>query len=59
MLTIVIVEKEPFTFLGIKTALSQTPDIKVSGEATCGEMSFQLVEQTNPYLLRYTKIYIT
>ncbi|MBD2458479.1 response regulator transcription factor [Nostoc sp. FACHB-87] len=48
MLTIVIVEKEPFTLLGIKTALAQTPDIKISGEANCGKIGFQLVEQNKP-----------
>jgi DNA-binding NarL/FixJ family response regulator len=32
MLIIVIVEREPFTLKGIKTAISQSPDIEVSGE---------------------------
>ena len=48
MLEIVIIEREPFTLLGIKTAISQSPDIEVSGEATCGEIGFKLVEQTKP-----------
>ncbi|RCJ22546.1 hypothetical protein A6770_29770 [Nostoc minutum NIES-26] len=48
MLTIVIVEKEPFTLLGIKTALEQTLDIKINDEATYGEIGFQLVEQNKP-----------
>lgn len=48
MLKIVIIEREPFTLLGIKTAIEQSPDIEVTGEATCGEIGFKLVEQTKP-----------
>lgn len=36
MLKNVIVEREPFTLLCIKTAISQSPDIEISGEAICG-----------------------
>ena len=46
MLKIVIIEREPFTLLGIKTAISPAPDIEVSGEATCGEIGLKLVEET-------------
>ncbi|WDD30211.1 response regulator transcription factor (plasmid) [Nostoc sp. UHCC 0926] len=48
MLKIVIIEREPFTLLGIKTAISQSPDIEVSGEATCGEIGLKLIEETKP-----------
>ena len=48
MLKIVIVEPEIFTLLGIKGAISQSPDIEVTGDATCGKIGFQLIEQTNP-----------
>ncbi|WP_242059350.1 MULTISPECIES: response regulator [Nostoc] len=48
MLKIVIVEPEIFTLLGIKGAISQSPEIEVIGDATCGKIGFQLIEQTNP-----------
>jgi len=48
MLKIVIVEPEIFTLLGIKGAISQSPDIEVTGDATSGKLGFQLIEQTNP-----------
>lgn len=48
MLKIVIIEREPFTLLGIKTAILKSPDIEVSASATCGEIGFKLVEQTKP-----------
>ncbi|MFW9264809.1 response regulator, partial [Nostoc sp. CALU 546] len=48
MLKIVIVEPETFTLLGIKGAISQSPDIEVTGSATSGKLGFQLIEQTNP-----------
>ena len=48
MLKIVIIEKEPFTLLGIKTAIEQSPDIEVSASAMCGEIGLKLVEQTKP-----------
>ncbi len=48
MLKIVIVEPETFTLLGIKGAISQSPDIEVTGDATSGKLGFQLIEQTNP-----------
>nr|ADO19134.1 hypothetical protein Nfla_5403 [Nostoc flagelliforme str. Sunitezuoqi] len=48
MLKIVIVEPETFRLLGIKGAISQSPDIEVTGDATSGKLGFQLIEQTNP-----------
>ncbi|HEY9804562.1 MAG TPA: hypothetical protein V6D25_29790 [Leptolyngbyaceae cyanobacterium] len=48
MLRIVIIEPETFTLLGIKAAISQSPDIEVIGDANCGKPGFQLIEQTNP-----------
>jgi DNA-binding NarL/FixJ family response regulator len=48
MLRIVIVEPETFTLLGIKGAISQSPDIEVTGSASCGKIGFQLIEQVNP-----------
>ncbi|MBW4458360.1 MAG: response regulator [Nostoc indistinguendum CM1-VF10] len=48
MLKIVIIEREPFTLLGIKTAIEQSPDIEVSASATCGEIGLKLVEETKP-----------
>ncbi|MBU7584446.1 MAG: response regulator transcription factor [Nostoc sp. TH1S01] len=48
MLRIVIVEPETFTLLGIKGAISQSPDIEVTGSASCGKLGFQLIEQVNP-----------
>jgi DNA-binding NarL/FixJ family response regulator len=48
MLRIVIVEPETFTLLGIKGAISQSPDIEVTGSANCGKLGFQLIEQVNP-----------
>ncbi|WP_084227205.1 response regulator transcription factor [Nostoc sp. KVJ20] len=48
MLRIVIVEPEIFMLLGIKGAISQSPDIEVTGDATTGKLGFQLIEQTNP-----------
>jgi DNA-binding NarL/FixJ family response regulator len=48
MLTIVIVEPETFTLLGIKGAIAQSPDIEVTGSANCGKIGFQLIEQVNP-----------
>ncbi len=48
MLRIVIVEPSTFTLLGFKTAIEQSPDIEVAGEANCGKIGFQLIEQTNP-----------
>lgn len=43
MLKIVIVEPEIFTLLGIKGAISQSPEIEVTGDATCGKIGFQLI----------------
>ncbi len=40
MLRIVIVEPETFTLLGIKGAISQSPDIEVTGDATRLEQNF-------------------
>ncbi|MBD2254757.1 response regulator [Nostoc parmelioides] len=48
MLRIVIVEPETFTLLGIKGAIAQSPDIEVTGSASCGKIGFQLIEQVNP-----------
>ena len=48
MLKIVIVEPEIFTLLGIKGAISQSPDIEVTGSATSGKLGFQLIEEMNP-----------
>jgi YesN/AraC family two-component response regulator len=48
MLKIVIVEPETFRLLGIKGAISQSPDIEITGDATSGKLGFQLIEQTNP-----------
>jgi DNA-binding NarL/FixJ family response regulator len=48
MLRIVIVEPEPFTLLGIKAAIEQSPDIEVTGSASTGKIGFQLIEQNNP-----------
>lgn len=48
MFKIVIIEREPFTLLGIKTAISQSPDIEVTGEATCGEVGLKLVQEIKP-----------
>ncbi|MHC5822613.1 MAG: response regulator transcription factor [Nostoc sp.] len=48
MLKIVIIERELFTLLGIKTAISQSPDIEVTGEATCGEVGLKLVQEIKP-----------
>ncbi|AUB36880.1 DNA-binding response regulator, NarL/FixJ family, containings REC and HTH domains [Nostoc flagelliforme CCNUN1] len=48
MLKVVIVEPEIFTLLGIKGAISQSPDIEVTGDATSGKLGFQLIEQVNP-----------
>ncbi|NEU82104.1 response regulator transcription factor [Nostoc sp. UIC 10630] len=48
MLRIVIVEPETLTLLGFKTAISQSPDIEVTGDATSGKIGFKLIEQTNP-----------
>ncbi|MBD2512195.1 response regulator transcription factor [Nostoc muscorum FACHB-395] len=48
MLKIVIIEREPFTLLGIKTAISQSTDIEVSASATCGEIGLKLVQETKP-----------
>lgn len=45
MLKIIIIEREAFTLLGIKTAISQFPDIEVTGEANCGEVGLKLVEE--------------
>jgi len=55
MLKIVIIERSPFTLLGIKTAISQSPDIEVSGEATCGEIGCQLIEQIGCQLIEQMK----
>ncbi|WP_242055835.1 hypothetical protein [Nostoc flagelliforme] len=48
MLRIVIIEPEIFTLLGIKGAISQSPDIEVTGDATSGKLGFKLIEQMNP-----------
>jgi DNA-binding NarL/FixJ family response regulator len=46
MLKIVIIEREPFTLLGTKTAISQSPQMEVSASTTCGEIGLKLLEQT-------------
>ncbi len=48
MLRIVIVEQETFTLLGIKAAISKSPDIEVTCQVICGEIGFQLIEQMKP-----------
>ncbi|MCC5633985.1 response regulator [Nostoc sphaeroides CHAB 2801] len=48
MLKIVIVEPSTFTLLGIKSAISQSPDIEVTGDASSGKIGFKLIEQMNP-----------
>ncbi len=48
MLKIVIVEPSTFTILGIKGAIEQSPDIEVTGDASSGNIGFQLIEQMNP-----------
>jgi DNA-binding NarL/FixJ family response regulator len=47
MLKIVIIEPSTFTLLGIKGAMVQSPDIEVTGDASSGNIGFQLIVQLN------------
>lgn len=48
MIRIVVIEDEPLIRLGVKTAISEDPEIELCGEADSGERGVQLVEEKQP-----------
>jgi DNA-binding NarL/FixJ family response regulator len=51
MITLVFADDHPVARAGIRTLLSEAPDIQIIGEAENGDDAMRLVEQLRPKIL--------